>query len=155
MVAKATTGGTPGQFRITRRRLVVHLSTFNQALSLVTGPCGLAPGEFPVEAQFTGFQQGARGATLDANNRPSWREKITICIGLWISLTHGLTSSPLENKYLLYPRKRRSTERGPGGRGPGVVPEGVGSKNRGGHVRVQIEGRDIATLSVCVFRKIL
>ena len=30
------------------------------------------------------------------------------------------------------------TEHGtrPGGRGPGVVPGGVGSKNRGGHVRV-------------------
>jgi hypothetical protein len=32
----------------------------------------LAPGELPVEAQFTGFQQGARGASLVTNNRPRW-----------------------------------------------------------------------------------
>ena len=31
------------------------------------------------------------------------------------------------------------TERGPEGRSPGVVLGGVGSKNREGHVRVQIE----------------
>ena len=63
--------------------------------------------------------------------------------------------------FLLHPRKRRNTERGPGGRGPGVVPGGVGSKNRGGHVRVQIEayktGTDrrsvytVATLPVCLY----
>ena len=32
----------------------------------------LAPGELPVEAQFTEFQQGARGASLVTNNRPRW-----------------------------------------------------------------------------------
>ena len=39
----------------------------------------------------------------------------------------------------------------PGGRGPGVVPGGVGSKNRGGHVRVYRGGSiSIAILSVCL-----
>ena len=52
------------------------------------------------------------------------------------------------------------TEHGtrPGGRGPGGVPGGVGSKNRGGHVRVYRGGLSvnrgglshIAILSVCV-----
>ena len=53
------------------------------------------------------------------------------------------------------------TEHGtrPGGRGPGGVPGGVGSKNRGGHVRVYKRGSiriqrgglsPIAILSVCV-----
>jgi hypothetical protein len=36
----------------------------------------LAPGELPVEAQFTEFQQGARGASLVANNRPKWYANI-------------------------------------------------------------------------------
>ena len=39
-------------------------------------------------------------------------------------------------KASLHPRKRRNTGRGPEGRGPGVVPGGVGSKNRGGRMRV-------------------
>ena len=44
------------------------------------------------------------------------------------------------------------TEHGtrPGGRGPGGVPGGVGSKNRRGHVRVYRGGSiPIAILSVC------
>ena len=32
----------------------------------------LAPGELLVEAQFTEFQQEARGASLVTNNRPRW-----------------------------------------------------------------------------------
>ena len=38
----------------------------------VFGTYWLAPGELPVEAQFSGFQQGARGASLVTNNRPRW-----------------------------------------------------------------------------------
>jgi len=48
------------------------------------------------------------------------------------------------------------TEHGtrPGGRGPGGVPGGVGSKNRGGHVRVYRGGSipysEVVCLSVCL-----
>ena len=36
----------------------------------------LAPGELPMEAQFTEFQQGARRASLVTNNRPGWYANI-------------------------------------------------------------------------------
>jgi hypothetical protein len=38
----------------------------------------LAPGELPVEAQFTEFQQGAHGASLVTINRPRWCANIVI-----------------------------------------------------------------------------
>ena len=62
---------------------------------------------------------------------------------------------PLKNvlllKILITPPEETEDGTRPGGRGPGVVPGGVGSKNREGHVRVYRGGSiPIATLSVCL-----
>ena len=48
------------------------------SVSMSVGGSLLAPGELPVEAQFTEFQQGARvfGASLVTNNRPRWYANI-------------------------------------------------------------------------------
>ena len=62
------------------------------------------------------------------------------------------TANPLQLYEALFtPPEETEHRTRPGGRGPGGVPGGAGSKNRGGHVRVYRGGSSpIAILSVCL-----